>query len=187
MPRGKTSSNLSLSERRQRASELIAKGFTNQDIAKKLGVTPETASSYRKWHRERVAETVQSNPTFMQDVLDNTVKALEENDLIRKEAWKRYHGTKAPQIKLQALNTVRQCQQDRAKIYGLFGVKQEVLAMFANVKAVQDRLLEFMVQELCGDDQKKLERLLTSPEFEKYMQSPALPSATQIIEVETHE
>lgn len=176
MPRGSTKSKLSLSERREFASELFEKGFTVSDVARKLKVTWDTAKGYKQWWEDRLAEVAQANPAMLQDVLLNTVQSLAELDRVRAAAWRTYHTAESRQLKLQALNTIRQCQQDKAKLFGLFGVKQDFYMMVANVKVVQDRLLGFMRDELCEGDRAKLERFLTSPEMRQYMGLPELPS-----------
>jgi hypothetical protein len=181
MAKGKTASALSLTERREAAGALIRKGFTNAEIARKLRVSPDTAAGYRKWNEERHKQEIADNPHFMNEVLSNTLRNLREIDEVRKEAWKQYHTAEVKQVKLQALNTVRACQQDRARIYGLLGVDQATSAMYANIKFVQDRILEFLNQELCDVDRERLRRMLISPEFKKYFGESHI--ADEIIDV----
>lgn len=166
MPR--TASSMSLSERREEAASLFRKGFTNADVARRLKVSPDTAASYRKWYEQRHQQEIADNPHFLNEVLSNTLKNLQEIDEVRKEAWRQYHKAEARQIKLQALNTVRACQQDRARIYGLLGVDQATSAMYANIKFVQDKILQFLNEAICDDDRGKLARMLATPEFQKY-------------------
>lgn len=173
MPR--SASTLSLSERREAASTLYLKGFTVADVAKKLDITWDTAKSYKRWHEEQISKQARENPQLLSDVLKNTVAMLAELDQVKAAAWRTYHHKDTgPQTKLQALNTIRQAQNDKAKLYGLFGVKQDFFTLVASVKMVQDRVLDFLARELCADDRAKLERFLMSPELQQYMQTPAL-------------
>lgn len=177
MPRGSTRSALTLSERREEASALYLKGFTPSEVAKKLHVTWDTAKSYKAWHEDRISQQAKENPQLLADVLKNTVEMLAELDQVRAAAWRTFHTAESRQIKLQALNTIRQAQQDKAKLFGLFGVKQDFYTLVVNVKTVQDRILEFLARELCESDRRKLETFLTSPELQQYMSLGALPEA----------
>lgn len=173
MPR--SASTLTLSERREAASDLFLKGFTVADVAKKLDITWDTAKSYKRWHEKRITEQARANPQLLSDVLKNTVAMLAELDQVKAAAWRTYHGKGVgAQTRLQALNTIRQAQNDKAKLYGLFGVKQDFYTLVANVKLVQDRVLDFLARELCSEDRTKLERFLMSPELQQYMQTPSL-------------
>lgn len=187
MPRGRTRSRLSLSERREFASELFLKGFNVTDVARKLRVSWDTASSYKKWHEDRVAAQAQENPQLLQDVLRNTVLSLQELDQIRASAWRQYHASESRQIKLQALNTIRSAQQDKAKLFGLFGVKQDFYLHVQNVTLVQTMLIEFLSRELCADDREKMDRFLSTPEVQKFLGAAATMPVLEIEEGESEE
>lgn len=175
--RGKSRSAMNLHERREEACSLYTKGLTVAEVARRLGVTWDTAKGYQRYYNERLSEAASTNPGLLSDVLKNTIAMLAELDQVRAAAWRAYHGKHAsPQTKLQALNTVRAATQDKAKLFGLFGVKQDVLVLVTNVKVVQDKLLQFMRDSLCEDDRAKLEHFLTSPELQQYMQQPELPA-----------
>lgn len=168
---------MNLHERREEACSLYTKGLTVAEVARRLGVTWDTAKGYQRYYNERLSEAASTNPGLLSDVLKNTIAMLAELDQVRAAAWRAYHGKHAsPQTKLQALNTVRAATQDKAKLFGLFGVKQDVLVLVTNVKVVQDKLLQFMRDSLCEDDRAKLEHFLTSPELQQYMQQPELPA-----------
>lgn len=176
MGKGKTKSKLTLSERREEASELFAKGFNVSDVARRLRVSWETAKSYKLWHDERIENAATENPQLLQDVLKNTIASIGELDQIRKEAWRTYHTAESKQIKLQALNTIRQAQQDKAKLFGLFGVKQDFYVHVQNVTVVQNKILDFLSRELCEADRRKLEAFLATPELQRYMgQAQGIP------------
>lgn len=184
MAKGKTKSKLTLSERREEASELFAKGFNVSDVARRLKVSWETAKAYKEWHEERIANSANENPQMLQDVLRNTIASLAELDQIRKEAWRTYHTADSKQIKLQALNTIRSAQQDKAKLFGLFGVKQDFYVHVQNVTVVQGMILDFLGRELCEPDRRKLEAFLAKPELQRYMgQAQGIP----ILELDSEE
>lgn len=160
---------MNLQERREEARALFLKGLTVAEVARKLGVTWDTANRYHELYEEWVEEEAGANPQLLSDVLKNTVQMIAELDQVRAAAWRQYHTAESKQTKLQALNTVRACQQDKAKLFGLFGVKQDFYVLVQNVKVVQDRLLDFLTRELCEEDRAKLEHFLQSPELQQYM------------------
>jgi transposase len=187
MAKGRTASSLSLSERRDEASALFLKGLTVAEVARRLEVTWDTAKGYQRWFEDNLNAEATDNPQLLSNVLKNTIQMLHELDQVRAAAWRAYHGKHAsPQTKLQALNTVRAATQDKAKLFGLFGVKQDVLVLVTNVKVVQDKLLQFMRDSLCEDDRAKLEHFLTSPELAQYMGMPELP-ALPYVDAESEE
>lgn len=169
MTRGRTRSRLTLSERREEASSLFLKGFTVTDVARKLGVEWDTAKGYKEWHEARIEEQAKGSPQLLSDVLRNTVLMIEELDQVRAAAWRQYHSSESRQTKLQALNTIRAAQTDKAKLFGLFGVKQDFYVHVQNVTLVQNKLIEFLTRELCEEDRAKLEHFLMSPELQQYM------------------
>jgi hypothetical protein len=199
MAKGKTKSEYSLGERRERAYELFMRGRTVIDVSRMLGVHYETASRYRQEYEQRIREVAQANPGMLREVLDNTVRALAELDQVRRAAWDEYEDASHPtvmvcpnceaEIEIPAanrlvrnslLNTLVKVQEQRSKLFGLFGVKAEFLSLVNSVRHVQTKLLEFMRRELCAADRQKLETLLLG-ELRPYMEAdesfPALPSA----------
>lgn len=169
MTRGKTASRKTLSQRREEASDLFTKGFTVADVANKLKVSWDTAKGYKRWHEARLAKSAADQPQLLQDVLKNTIQSLAEFDQVRAAAWRTYHTSDSKQVKLQALNTIRSAQADKAKLFGLFGVKQDFFIHVQNVTAVQGLLLDFLSRELCEADRSKLERFFQKPEVVQFL------------------
>lgn len=181
MPRGSTRSQLSLQQRKELANQRFTQGFTNSQIAEELGVDPTTVGQYRRQYEEQIAGEAATNPQLLRDVLANTIRALAELDVVRQSAWDEYnrsiaaHHIRCPecdhqftevsgagaQTRNQLLNTVTKAQEQRGKLLGLFGVKQEFFLHVQNVRIVQEHLLAFMAQHLCAEDKAKLETLLT--------------------------
>lgn len=148
----------------------ISRGYTNADIARELKVTPETIYNYRKQWKQKIQDEKAENPQLLQNILDNTFQMLEEYDQIRTEAWKAFQATESIQLKNQIIGQLTKLQQDRAKLMGLFGVKQEYFYEVNKIKVIQEKLLEFMRKELCAEDRAKLQTLLTT-ELAPYMVS----------------
>jgi DNA-binding CsgD family transcriptional regulator len=202
MAKGRTKSKLTLSQRRERSFELFARGYTNKDVASVIGVSEETAGSYRRLYNERLHAQAASNPGFLRDVLTNTMRALEELDQIRADAWKHLenrtikelvecpdcgaeHKVKfsfpvSDQSRAQYHNVLLKAQDQRSKLFGVLGVKQEFFIAIMQVKVVQDKLLEWMAQNLCADDREALANFMQT-ELSEYMGGPA--QAFDVIDV----
>lgn len=187
MPRGRTASDMTLQERREKASEYFGKGFNVSWVARKLSVTWDTAKSYQRWHEEQLAEKARENPQLLQDTLRNTIAAIAELDQVRAAAWTTYHTSESSQIKLQALNTIRQASQDKAKLFGVFGVKQDFYVHVQNVTVVQRMLVEWLQRNLCPNDRAALEAFLTSEDVARFMSNAADLPMLEMGEEETEE
>lgn len=187
----KSKSKLGLSARRERAFECFAKGWTNTDVARDLKVHMDTVASYRTKYEERIHAQAAANPNFLKDVVTNTVRSLEELDRIRADAWKHmeprrvrvmrvcpecehewreveYHDV-SDQTRAQYLNVLLKAQDQRSKLFGVLGVKQEVFIAIMQVKVVQDQILDWLGQNLEGDARDRLADFLESPELSEYM------------------
>jgi predicted transcriptional regulator len=199
MPRGRTASGLTLQQRKSKARERFTQGFSNEQIAVELDIHPTTVGQYRREYEADLGAAARANPELLRDVLNNTVRALQELDMVRQRAWEEYESSRArhhfecpecghefdevsgtgAQTRNQLLNTITKAQEQRGKLLGLFGVKQEFFLHVQNVRVVQETLLAFMAQHLCAVDKRKLEELLTG-ELAPHLGGNALP----IIELE---
>lgn len=178
MAKGKTKSKLTLSERREEAAQLVARGFTDTDIARKLGVSRKTARSYREFYERKLKAEVAERPDLLRDVLGNTVRQLREFDDIRKLAWENlrrrkktfsviceecshemeyvYQEPPTDTAIVQYQNVLLKAADARAKLFGLLGVKQEIFVEIQNVNLVQNKILAWMADNLDGDARAKL-------------------------------
>lgn len=181
----KSKSDLTRAERRERGFKLIAKGYTNVEIAHELKCHPDTVTRMRKAYAEQVQSEAAANPHLLNEVLANTVRVLAELDLIRKEAWAAHdggvfvdHEVECPnceqpheislwrgakgETKSQLLRILLQANDQKAKLYQLFGVKAEFMAHVNQVALLQQRLVQFMRDVLCEEDKARLEELLAT-------------------------
>lgn len=202
----KSKSKLSLSERRELAFQLFARGYTNRDVASRLRVSEDTAGSYRKHYEERIHAQAAANPAFLRDVLSNTVRSLTELDAIRADAWQHLeprsvkfectecgHREKvkievSDQTRAQYHNVLLKAQDQRSKLFGVLGVKQEVLVAVAQIIQVRDKMIEWMGRNLCAEDREALASFLEG-ELGAYMGEDAPSQAFRAIDtvaVESH-
>lgn len=191
MPRGRTKSRKPREERLQDAFECFAKGMNDTAAARIVGVTRQTAAVYRGLYEKGLHARAQTNPRFLQEIVANTFRALEELDLVRADAWKQLEPRKvkrtiecpncehewketelypvSDQSRAQYHNVLLKAQSERAKLLGLLGVKHEMFVAIMQVKFVQDKLLEFMSRSLCAECREALEGFLMLPELVDYM------------------
>jgi hypothetical protein len=160
MPSGRTRSPLRLGARREKAFELFRRGFSNVEVAEEIQVSPDTAARYRKLYEDRIVEAAREQPDLLRDVLANTIRTLTELDAIRRNAWQRLEENPPDSVRSSLLNTLLKAQDQRSKLFGLLGVKQEYAAHVAKVRQQQEQLIEFMSRELCPVDREKLEEYL---------------------------
>ena len=203
MPRGATNSPYRLSERREIAFEKFLKGWSNRDVAELLQVDADTVSRYRKEYQERLDVIARENPDMLVEVVKNTIQALEENDQIRVHLWDDYENAKADRaveceecgaeiripraptaVQNQILATILKAQEQRGKLFGLFGVKQEFYLEVQRIKHLQDKLIEFMRRSLCAADKAKLADFLRGVEQPRG-DVPEIPEALVAGDVET--
>lgn len=175
MGAGATASPYRLGERRRRAFELFLQGQTVSEVAEELRISLNTAIRYKKRYEGELAEQAAANPSLLRNHLENTVRALNELDLVRRKAWDSYEGSTSDQTRAQMLNIALKAQSERAKLFGLFGVKQEYFAHVQQVNLIQQRLLSFMARELCAEDRTKLELYITT-ELREFLEAPPLPA-----------
>lgn len=188
----KSKSKLGLSQRRERAYEMFARGYTNTDVARELNVNKDTVTNYRKKYESSLHAQAASNPGFLQDVVANTIRSLTELDRIRADAWKRLKDRKI-RIEVQCPHcdeefTIRhelpvtdetaaryhgvllKAQDQRSKLFGVIGIKQEVFVAILQVKVVQDKILDWLGEHLTGSDREALAEFLESSEIAAYTQ-----------------
>lgn len=195
--KGKLKHKLTRSQRIERACELFSRGYSDSDVARDLPVARNTARAYRAIYEERLKDRTAENPRFLHDIIGNTNRQLEELEQVRNALWKDFEQARSgieiecenceevmivPIASMTTRNSIManiiKAQDQRAKLYGVIGVKAEFYSMVAGVKAVQDALLAFMSAELCAEDREKLARYLDTPEIAQYLNtSPAAISA----------
>jgi transposase-like protein len=176
--RGSTDSPYSLQERKEMARTLFVRGSSVRDVMEALQVSEDTARRYRKAYEDEIKEQAENNPQMLRQVLDNTIRSLEELEEVRREAWLRFESAVNDNARTGYLNTLLKAQKQKADLFGLLGVKQEYMIYVNAVKAVQDKILQFLAENLCDADRQALEHFLTT-ELAPFMQ-PALPEVVDI-------
>lgn len=178
MARGKTASPLKLSARKQAAFQLFAQGQSVMEVARELSVAWDTAKRYQTAYEEMIREEALENPELLTDVVGNTFRALVELEQARAQAWDRYRRATTDQARAAFLNLVLKAQSDRAKLYGLLGVKPEYAARVEAVRSQQAKLMEFMNSELCPIDRQRLIEFIQKDMGEQLAELPTAPEPT---------
>lgn len=202
MSKGKTRSKLSLSERRERAVELIGRGFTDTDVARDLQVSRKTAATYRAIFEADLQERVRSAPDTLRDVLGNTFRQLSELDDIRKLTWQKLQRKKATievmcdgcgeiteytyqeppsdQATVQYQNVLLKAADSRSKLLGLLGVKQDVFIEIQNVTIVQTKIMAWLQNHLDPQQREKL-AVFIETELAEYIGADPSESTTPVL------
>lgn len=209
----KTKSKMSLSERREAAFKLFSRGYTNVAVAEELKVSRDTVKAYREKYDASIHAQAQANPNYLRDVVARTFQSLDELDQIREDAWKHMQRRKekrefdiecpdcgsefvfvakldfeiSDQTRAQYHNVLLKAQDQRSKLFGVMGVKQDVMIAVMQVKMVQDKLLQFMADHLCAADREELETFLQTPELQRYMATSSLEPAKGLLELPSEE
>lgn len=167
------------------------KGWTNADVARDLAVHPDTVARYRDEYEKRIDTIAKNNPGMLLEVIQNTVRAIEELDIVRMTAWREYEAKEhveceacgnevpvakvGPQTRNTFLKTVLAAQEQRHKLFGLFGVKQEFFMQVQQIRELQNKLLDFMQRELCAADREKLAAYLQGVDTSQFQDVPQIP------------
>lgn len=180
MPKSK--SKLGLSQRRERAFQLFARGYTDVDVRKDLGVAKDTVAGYRRQYEANISAQATANSELLSQVIGNTMRSLQELDMIRADAWQHMESRTvrtritcphceeefihklvyevSDQTRAQYHNVLLKAQGERTKLFGLIGVKQEMMARYESINALSQLILAFMVEELCNADRLKVADLV---------------------------
>lgn len=204
----KTKSHLNRSERIERAVELYNRGWTITDVARDLKVAMNTARAYKEIYESQLNQQVEDNPRYLQDIVGNTTRMIQENETVRRDAQKLLKSAEKPvkvtcercehtfkipaqdyDVRNRILKTILSAQESRAKLFGAMGVKAEFVAMVASVGKVQEKLIQFMQDELCDEDRNKLLAMLASLDDGRYTNNAEswTPSPVPALEAESWE
>lgn len=205
MARGKTKSTMSLKQRREKAFDLFLKGYSDLEVAQRLKVTRQTVNNYRRRYEETIHDEARSNPTLLREVVANTMRSLHELERVRSEAWKsmedrtveaeftctecgevnvvRHSEPVSDQSRTQFLNVLLKAQDQRAKLFGVIGVKADMLVAVAQVKIIQEKIIRFIQTELDAASRERLEAFLIAEMPELSGEAP-VSTALDAVDVE---
>lgn len=187
MTRGRTKSRMTRSQRIEQAHKLFARGYSNADVARDLGVHADTVTSYRKLYNESLAKQAASNPHLFEEIFLNTQRALIELDEVRQDAWAQIRGTRT--VKSECNNcgeeteyelpltdasrakyhsTILAAQTQRAQLHQLLSNRTEILVRHEHTRIVQERILMWLKDNLPLDYREKL-ALFIETELSEFM------------------
>lgn len=189
---------MTLKQRREKAFELFLKGYSDAEVAQRIKVTRQTASNYRRKYEQSVHAEARNNPALLREVLANTMRSLQELERVRSEAWRSmedrlvehefscaecgaenivsFTEPLSDQARTQYLNVLLKAQDQRAKLFGVIGVKADMLVAVAQVKIAQEKLIEWMAHNLEGATREALANFLEN-ELSQFLDAGAGPMA----------
>jgi predicted transcriptional regulator len=124
----------------EQAARLHLKGYSNPEIARELAITLSQAKSYVTEYKAWIANRAQTDPDFLDRLADNTLQALDEINLIYKEAWDAHSTAKEfemMQHQLGALKLLKDISDSKAKLLQLAGAKADGSSMAQLKRAEQ--------------------------------------------------
>jgi IS30 family transposase len=76
-----------IEQRRRQVQDLLRKGYTQNDIAEKLGVHHQTVHNDVQAINDRYKKLVSENPEYLSQQLEKILKFIDEFDALKKEYW----------------------------------------------------------------------------------------------------
>lgn len=150
MAKGKTKSKLTYSERKETAFELFTRHWSNADIARKLDVTPETISNYKREWEKIQEESVWNDPNYLNRILEHTKSRVTELEQVMSHGWTAFEGTANENAKMAALRIIKDTIMDMAKLQRLTDTRIEIVNQAEKALQVQTILLE-MINTVISD------------------------------------
>ena len=144
MAKGKTKSSLAYSERKEIAFELFTRRWKNADIARKLEVTPETISTYRKEWERLSEEAAWSDPNYLNRILEHTKARVSELETVITKTWDVTDESENQNAKVSALRTIKDTIMDIAKLQRLTDTRIEIVDQAEKAAQVQSIILEMI-------------------------------------------
>jgi hypothetical protein len=112
----------------QEVAQLSMQGHTNADIARIKGISAGTVRSYinewEVWIKEKAVE----NPEMFNQVLENSLKFIDNYDFMLKNAWEVHDESKdagVPATRLASLKLIQEITAQKARFYQLLGPRVE--------------------------------------------------------------
>ena len=144
MPKGLTKSKLTYSERKEMAFDLFAREWKNVDIARKLGVTPETIANYKRGWEDKKEEALWRDPNYLNNILQHTHERIEQLEQVIRESWDAADSSMNENAKVAALRTIKDTVMDIAKLQRLTDTRIEVIDRTEKAQQVQEVILEML-------------------------------------------
>jgi IS30 family transposase len=76
-----------IEQRRRKVQELLRKGYTQNDIAEKLGVHHQTVHNDVQAVNDRYKKLVSENPEYLSQQLEKILKFIDDFDALMREYW----------------------------------------------------------------------------------------------------
>lgn len=113
----------------QEVAELSMKGVKETQIAAQKGISVSTVRVYLNEWEDFVKDKAVKNPELFDKVLENSLKFIENFDLLLKNAWEVHDEameSAVPATRLSALKLIQEITTQKARFYQLLGPRQDV-------------------------------------------------------------
>lgn len=108
----------------QEVARLSMQGKTNTDIARQKGISPGTVRSYISEWEHYIKSKARENPELFDDVLENSLKFIDNYDFMLQNAWEVHDEAKDASVhatRLTALKLIQEITAQKARFYQLLG------------------------------------------------------------------
>lgn len=126
-------------EQLEQAAKLHLKGYNYAEIGREIGVSTAVAKSYITEYKGWVRNRAEEDPDFLDRLAENTLQALDEMNLIAKEAWtahaKATEYDMMPHV-ISSLKLIKEVAAEKSKLLQLAGARTDGGSM-ADLKRVE--------------------------------------------------
>jgi hypothetical protein len=112
----------------QRCYEMFLKGFKPIEIAKELDIPLTQVKRNIEEYKQAIISRTEADPDYLDRVAENTLKALDEMDLLLREAWLLHDKAKEFEMvnsQLNALKVLDAMVDRKAKLLQLMGARAD--------------------------------------------------------------
>ncbi len=175
-----------LQDRKAEALRMYSQGASPERVAQRLEVSLETARRYKREFKEEIAREASQSTGLLSSTLPSMIETLNSISKVEFEAWEGYerdskpvdvpcpecgeslHIDAAPSNSLQSwLKLALEAQKEKAKVFGVVGIKPEVQARNNAIETMHTLILNFMSTQLDSIAREKVQQFVNTPEMRR--------------------
>jgi transposase-like protein len=112
----------------QEVAALAMQGYSQADIARQKGIAASTVRVYLREWESYIKTKASDNPELFDKVLENSLRFIENYDMMLKNAWEVHDESKdagVPATRLSSLKLIQEITAQKARFYQLLGPRTE--------------------------------------------------------------
>lgn len=139
----------------QEVAQLSLQGHSAADIARQKGISAGTVRKYLQDWEDYIKTKAVENPEMFDKVLENSLRFIENYDLMLKNAWEVHDESRdagVPATRLSALKIIQEITAQKARFFQLLGPRQETNYLEKAKRAERvNELLSNILREVVSD------------------------------------